>query len=201
MGDLPRQFRRSRADFPPHDGYLRADAARVAYWRTRLQRDPGKPRIGISWRGGTESTRRVLRTVDIDAFVPLVRSVDADWVCLQYGDVASDLERVRRHGVELLYEESSIKDLDEFAALVSGLDLVITVCNTTVHYAGALARPTWVLTPHVPEWRYGLRTLSLPWYPSTRILRQPDHGAWDSVFLAARSALADWRQEFTKTVG
>ena len=73
---------------------------------------------------------------------------------------------------------NSIKDLDEFAALISALDFVITVCNTTVHYAGGVGTPVWVMAPKVPEWRYGLYSTVLPWYPSSRIYRQQEHGEW-----------------------
>lgn len=198
MGDLPRYFRRSRDAFPDHRGYLAADLDRVAHWRAALDAAgrPGRPRIGLTWRGGIDQTRKGLRTVDVTQLVPLVASADADWVCLQYGDVETDLERAAAAGAPLHYWPESIRDLDEFAALVSALDLVITVCNTTVHYAGALARPVWVMAPKVPEWRYGLRFESMPWYPSSRMFRQADHRDWDSVFAAVEQALTPWVARF-----
>lgn len=190
MGDLPRLFRRKHADFPAHQGYLKADAARVQYWRGRLaERGPG-PYIGLSWRGGSESTRRGLRTMDVTHLERLTRSHRADWVCLQYGDVGEDLAKAAAVGMTLHYWPESIKVLDDFAALISALDLVITVCNTTVHYAGALAKPVWIMSPRIPEWRYGLHSAVLPWYPSSRIFRQPEAEDWQGVLDAIDQELS-----------
>lgn len=181
IGDLPRHFRRSRDAFPLHSGYLRADPARVEHWRERLASLGKSPKIGISWRGGTEHTRKVLRTIDVPMLSPLFESCNADWVCLQYGDVTKELEAAKRARLPIHYWAESIKDLDEFAALISALDMVITVCNTTVHYAGAIGKPVWIMAPRIPEWRYGLHSSQLPWYPSSRIYRQAHDGDWTSV--------------------
>lgn len=192
IADLPRRFRRSVQAFPAHDGYLRADAARVAHWRATLASLGARPKIGVSWRGGMESTRRVLRSTELTALKPLWEAVGADWVCLQYGNVQGDLEAARDAGMPIHHWPEPIKNLDEFAALISGLDLIITVCNTTVHYAGALARPTWILAPKVPEWRYGLRTATLPWYPSTTMYRQAELGEWGELIHRVSQELSSW---------
>lgn len=189
IGDLPRVFRRSHADFPVHRGYLRADEERVRYWREQLACAGKGPYIGLSWRGGIESTRRGLRTLDVERLAPLTGRCSATWVCLQYGDVGADLAKANEAGLTLQYWPESIKDLDEFAALITALDLVITVCNTTVHYAGALDRPVWVMAPKVPEWRYGLHSKVLPWYPSSRIFRQTEAENWQSVLDAVNEEL------------
>jgi tetratricopeptide (TPR) repeat protein len=181
IGDLPRRFRRTRESFPHHDGYLRPDPARLQYWRDQLDALGPKPKIGVSWRGGTEATRRVVRTMDVTQLATIVDAVDAEWINLQYGDVESDLTRAKAAGFDLHSWPGAIQDLDEFSALITTLDLVVTVCNTTVHYAGALGRPVWVLSPRVPEWRYGLTSLAMPWYPSSRMYRQRRDGDWDSV--------------------
>jgi tetratricopeptide (TPR) repeat protein len=194
LGDLPRWFRRSAEAFPAHSGYLCADAGRVEHWRCALAALGPRPKIGISWRGGSEGTRRVLRSLEVPGLRPLFDAIDADWVCLQYGKVEADLMAGQEAGLPMHYWPDSIRDLDEFAALISALDLVVTVCNTTVHYAGALARPTWILAPQVPEWRYGLRTRSLPWYPSTRVFRQDKLGEWAPLLRTVSQELSAWGQ-------
>jgi tetratricopeptide (TPR) repeat protein len=194
LGDLPRYLRKHRAQFPDHDGYLVADSQRRSYWRSMLDaRAPTRrPRIGFSWRGGTERTRTSLRSMDIMDMSPLTRHLDATWVCLQYGDVAADVRRANDEGFACSYWKEGIDDLDEFAALVSELDLIVTVCNTTVHYAGALAKPVWVLAPKVPEWRYGLAFRSMPWYPSSVVYRQEQAGEWASLVAQVGQDLANW---------
>jgi tetratricopeptide (TPR) repeat protein len=190
MGDLPRMFRREAADFPSRAGYLVADRQRVDHWRKVLSALGRRPKIGVSWRGGTQATRRVLRTMSVTDLLGAFDAVDVDLVCLQYGDVASDLHEVKRTGIDLHYWPEAIEDLDEFAALISALDLVITVCNTTVHYAGALARPVWVMAPRIPEWRYGLHSRTLPWYPTSVMYRQASDREWGDVLDAIRRDLA-----------
>jgi hypothetical protein len=190
MGDLPRIFRREAADFPSRAGYLVADRQRVDHWRKVLSALGRRPKIGVSWRGGTQATRRVLRTMSVTDLLGAFDAVDVDLVCLQYGDVSSDLHEVKRTGIDLHYWPEAIEDLDEFAALISALDLVITVCNTTVHYAGALATPVWVMAPRIPEWRYGLHSRTLPWYPTSVMYRQATDREWGDVLGAIRRDLA-----------
>lgn len=190
MGELPQQFRRSVAQFPQHSGYLRADPGRVAYWRETLESLGPEPKIGLSWRGGTEQTRTVVRSMQAQNLVSLTHGLPAQWVCLQYGKVDEDLARAREAGLHMHYWKAAIDDLDEFAALICALDQVITVCNTTVHYAGALGQPVWVMAPKVPEWRYGLRSERMPWYPSSRVYRQVHAGDWAALLARVRQDLS-----------
>jgi tetratricopeptide (TPR) repeat protein len=196
MGDLPRLFRSKRADFPDHTGYLKAAPERISHWRSTLDGidGGGRPRIGVSWRGGVEATRKVVRSVEVTEFVSLQTCIDATWVCLQYGEVAKDVERANAAGLPLHYWPEAIKDLDDFAALISALDLVVTVCNTTVHYAGALAKPVWVLAPKIPEWRYGLHSAVMPWYPTSKMFRQAEADAWPELFDRVGRALNEFGQ-------
>ena len=190
MGDLPQRFRREVEAFPQHRGYLSALPARVEHWRRTLAALGDRPKIGVSWRGGTEQTRSVLRTMSADQLGRIATATEADWICLQYGPVEQDLGLAARSGMALHYWPEAISDLDDFAALISALDLVVTVCNTTVHYAGALGRPVWVMAPRVPEWRYGLRFQTMPWYPSSEMYRQSVDGDWDDVLRRVSQDLA-----------
>lgn len=192
-GSLPVHFRRSAAAFPRHAGYLRADPERAAFWRQRLDATGARLRIGVSWRGGTAKTRGRLRSLPPAALAPLLALPDACFVSLQYGDVAAELAELRRaSGVPVLEFPEAIADYDETAALVAGLDLVVTVCTSIVHLTGALGRPVWVLVPSVPEWRYCLAGDTLPWYPSARLFRQPAGAAWPDTIAAVAAALAAW---------
>lgn len=181
MGSLPAFFRRRREDFPKHEGYLRADPERIAYWRSRLDALGPGPKIGLSWRGGVAGTRRHLRSMDLAELLPLLCQ-PASFVNLQYGECAGELETLNReHGQTLVYWPDALEDYDETAALVCALDLVISVCTAIVHLAGALGKPVWVLVPSIAEWRYLDRGESLPWYPSARLFRQTEPGRWQDV--------------------
>lgn len=83
-------------------------------------------------------------------------------------------QRVRRF-------KTGFASLDNTASLIKTCDLVISTCSTTVHLAGALGVPCWVLAPLVPEWRHGFFSLRMPWYPSVKVFRQRAHGEWAAL--------------------
>jgi tetratricopeptide (TPR) repeat protein/ADP-heptose:LPS heptosyltransferase len=190
LGDLPQKFRPSQDSFPGK-AYLKADPDRVAYWRQKLEATGPRPWIGVSWRGGLQATRKVLRSMSPAELAPMTTAINATWISLQYGSVEEDLKIAAEANVALTHWNESIADLDEFAALIEALDCVVTVCNTTVHYAGALGKKVLVLAPQFPEWRYGLNTTHMPWYPDARVLRQPSHNDWPGVINEAILCLKD----------
>ena len=193
MGSLPGIFRPNAGAFPQQaGGYLRADPTRVAYWRQRLRALGAGPAIGISWRGGSPRTRRTLRSIDPETFASMLSAPGAQLVSLQYGDSETDLVRLRAAvGKPIHHWPEVIADYDETAAVVSALDLVISVCTSIVHLAGALGSRAWVLVPQVAEWRYGRRGERMPWYDRVRLYRQTTLGEWQPVLRQIGAALAD----------
>ena len=190
LGDLPQHFRSSLEAFPGKP-YLRADPDRVAHWRRKLEVTGPRPWIGFSWRGGMQATRRILRSMSLDELAPVTFGIEGTWISLQYGSVEEDLRTAEAANFKLTHWAKAIVDLDEFAALIEALDYVVTVCNTTVHYAGALGKQTLVLAPHIPEWRYGLTTDRMPWYANVTVLRQSQLNDWSSVVAEAGKRLSD----------
>src|SRR5262249_46133410 len=179
-GSLPGVFRRSESAFPRHSGYLRADATRIAAWRQRLEELGGGVKVGLSWRGGSAKTRTRLRTIPIAQLAPLLGVEGCTFVSLQYGPCEAEIrDAVETLGVAIHHFPEVIPDYDETAALVSALDIVVTVCTSIVHLSGALDRQVWVLVPSVPEWRYCFRDETLPWYPSARLFRQAPGESWE----------------------
>tara|TARA_B100000686_G_C16070153_1_gene608965 strand:- start:283 stop:537 length:255 start_codon:yes stop_codon:yes gene_type:complete len=71
--------------------------------------------------------------------------------------------------------------MDDLAAQINCLDLVVSVANTTAHIAGALGIKTYVLLPYVADWRWQNKGEKCPWYPSVTLLRQTQPGNWSSV--------------------
>jgi len=183
-------FRRRREDFPAHQGYLLADAGKVAHWRAELERLGPGLKVGFSWRGGTPTTRRRLRSIGLRDLRGLLAVPGCRFVSLQYGDVAAELAEARREGIELQHWQGAIDDYDETAALCCALDLTVSVCTAVIHLNGALGRPVWVMVPSVPEWRYARSGESMPWYPSVRLYRQQPDGPWDEVFGRVAADLA-----------
>jgi Flp pilus assembly protein TadD len=171
-GSLGQHFRRQAADFPAR-AYLRADPARSEQWGEKLAALGEGRRVGISWTGGMQRTGRSRRSLTLEQLQPVLGLPGIKWISLQHNDSG---------GCEAIHRFPGVtRDMDELASLISALDLVVSVCNTNVHIAGALGKEVLVMAPFVPEWRYGLSGERMVWYPSARVFRQARYGAWGEV--------------------
>jgi tetratricopeptide (TPR) repeat protein len=171
------------------DAYLTADAARVARWKKAIG-DKGF-KIGIAWQGKTGGNNDAERSFPLKALAPLAKIPGVRLISLQKGEgeaALADLAQVESLGAD--FDAGGDAFLDTAAAMQS-LDLVITCDTSIAHLAGALARPCWVALKRVPEWRWQLERDDTPWYPATRLFRQPARGDWDSVFAGMAAALRD----------
>ena len=114
-----------------------------------------------------------------------------DFISLQYTDCADELAGLAAtHGVTLQHWHEAIDNYDETAALVSALDLVVSVCTSVVSLSSALGQQVWVLVPSSPGWIF-LRTGDRsPWFPSARLFRQQQAGNWQPTLEQVASALA-----------
>ena len=189
-GSLPHYFRRAAADFPARHAYLAADAARAAFWRKKLAAGPAV-RVGISWRGGTPRSRQFTRSTALAQWLPALSVPGVAFHALQYGDIAHELEALRGLGGAIISGlGDAIQDVDELAAIISSLDLVVSIDNTVAHLAGALGKPVWTLLPESPEWRYPRRGSDMPWYPSMRLFHRGAGESWEPVIERVTTALA-----------
>ncbi|SEJ40253.1 hypothetical protein SAMN05192539_1010123 [Paraburkholderia diazotrophica] len=81
-------------------------------------------------------------------------------------------------GLHVIDQTGELQSFDDTAALICNLDLVVTVCTSAAHLAGALGRPTWLLLDVNPHWTWMTGRHDSPWYPSVRIYRQRAYGDW-----------------------
>jgi len=189
-GSLPRRYRRSRAAFPQHRGYLSPDPGKLARYRAMLAALGPGHKVGLAWRGGVAKTRRALRSIEPAQLRVLLDRGDTHFVCLQHGVDEQDLAALATMaGSRVHHWPDALTDIDETAALLCALDHTVTVCNYLVHLGGALGRDVRVAVPASPEWRYLREGEDMPWYPSVRLFRQ-DHAAdWEPVL---RRIAASW---------
>ncbi|MBK6851617.1 MAG: tetratricopeptide repeat protein [Burkholderiales bacterium] len=192
-GQLPEIFRRSDSAFPFHHGYLKPDPHRTAIWKSLLTERLGQGlKVGISWRGGSVKTRMRARSLPAASWGEILSVPGVKFVNLQYGDYTQELAAINYlHGNCVHDFHLDNADYDDTAALVSALDLVVTVCTAVVHLAGALGQPVWILAPLSPGWRYTAERSTMPWYPSSRIFRQHTWGDWSAPCQELSAALAE----------
>ncbi|MDH5469060.1 MAG: tetratricopeptide repeat-containing glycosyltransferase family protein [Gammaproteobacteria bacterium] len=190
IGSLPGFFCSDFELLPDRKPFLKPAPESLAKWKGRYA-DMGEGRkIGVSWRGGLERTKRI-RSIELQLLEPVFRS-GAHFVNLQYGDCAQEINQLEREmGVHIhdWGDADPLVDLDDFAAQVAALDLVISVDNSTVHFAGAVGTPAWVLLPFSPDWRWMLERDDSPWYPSIRLFRQKVPGDWSCVISEVKTEL------------
>ena len=165
-------------------GYLKAPAEDVARWAQRLP--AGRRRIGLVWSGSTIHTNDANRSLALERLSPLFQSGDA-WVSLQKEVRESDQPALQASGLFDLTAE--LGDFADTAALISALDLVITVDTSVVHLAAALGKPVWLMVPFSPDFRWLLKREDSPWYPSLRLFRQQRLGDWEGVIARIGAAL------------
>jgi len=199
QSELGLAFRRSWTDFPKRDHLLRVDPKQQAALRKKYQSArPGKRLVGISWRSTGNYEVGWLKGPELSAWAPILSAnKDVAFVNLQYGDCRPDLEQVRETlGIDILHDTDvdPLRDMDRFAAQVAAMDLVISVSNTTVHAAGALGVPTWVLLAagRGRMWYWFQEKSESPWYASLKLLRQTKAGDWGSLIETCAQHLAAW---------
>lgn len=178
---LPRAFNTTLASIPSQVPYLHAAQPAVEAWRTRLPSAGGQRRIGLVWAGNPKHRRDRARSLPIELLLPLLAEPGCSFVSLQKGDAAAWLAKLDPRGERVFDYAPELESFADTAALISALDLVISVDTAVAHLAGALGKPVWILLPFAPDSRWMRDRSDSPWYPSARLFRQPAPGDWESV--------------------
>ena len=188
---LPLAFGTRLETIPSLVPYLRASSEDVKNWEARLG-PKQRPRIGLAWSGRPTYVNDRNRSIPLNALLPLL-DIDATFVSLQKDVHASDATVLQAHS-DLRHFSDELKNFSDTAALISRLDLVISIDSSVAHLAGALAKPVWVMLPFIPDWRWLLNRDDSPWYPTVRLFRQDDTRVWDNVIARIHAALGEFLQ-------
>lgn len=181
---LPFLFGTRLDSIPAALPYLAAAPARSERWQVALGVPPGVLRVGLVWSGNPRFENDAERSLPSPAVLaPLLDVPGVCFVSLQRDAVPAELAVVDLG--------AKIEDFADTAAIMSHLDLVITVDTATAHLAGALAKRCWVLLPdYQTDWRWLAGRTDSPWYPGVMTLfRQVRAGDWESVVQQVREAL------------
>ncbi len=158
--------------------YLQPDPARTAHWREWMRERPDV-RTGLVWSGSTGHSNDHNRSLPLEDFMAALPA-GMQFVCLQK-EVRTADQPLLDACPNILQVSAQLNDFSDTAALVAGLDLVISVDTSVAHLAAAMGKPVWLLLPFVPDWRWMLDRTDSPWYPSMRLYRQPGPGQWAPV--------------------
>jgi tetratricopeptide (TPR) repeat protein len=194
MGSLPKFLRPDLMSFSKQKAYLIPDPYKVKRWRDRYTSLGEGLKVGIAWRGGLRPYEKLTRSTLLEQWAGLFSLKGFHYINLQYGDCEKELrEANEKFGVTIHDWEDAdpMKDLDDFAAQVAALDLVISIDNAAVHMAGALGVPVWTLLPFACNWRWMLKVEDTPWYPTMRLFRRHTYGGWDKVFQSVYDTLKE----------
>lgn len=183
INGLARWLRPNARSFPCSKGYLKADPGRTEFWQARLAQPGRGVNIGISWRSMLRNAHRNIHYMEIQQLADVLRVPGVNWVNLQYDECSEELDRVKRlYGIEIRQFDdiNLMNDLDDVAALMSALDLVIAPNTSVSLLAGALGVPVWQFNVKNVNW-HPLGTDRWPWFPGMKVYYREWNENWDSV--------------------
>jgi len=176
---LPLAFGTTLEKVPAEVPYLAVPARRMT---------DGRRRIGIAWSGSRQRGNDHGRSIPLAALAPLLATADCRFYLVQTD--RTDADAATLAGLpEVVDLRPQLGDFSETAAILAGLDLVISIDTAVAHLAGAMARPVWIMLPFAPAWRWLLGRDNSPWYPTTRLFRQDRPGDWSGVIDRVCAAL------------
>jgi hypothetical protein len=187
MMSLPMAMGLKLEQLPGKVPYTHADPARLEHWKKRLA-DMPRPRVALNWAGRPTHPNDANRSM---AFSHLTALADTGvtFLSIQKGTAATDAQ-----GMKLVNLSEEITSFEDTAAILSLVDLLISIDSSPVHMAGALGRPAWVLLPYISEWRWLEDRVDTPWYPTLRLFRQQQRGDWSGLMQQVKSELVQWRK-------
>jgi hypothetical protein len=193
IAQLGEYFRTKDEDFNGQP-YLVPDPDRLYQWQSLFETKK-KPVIGIAWRGGIFKTAAKYRQLDLEQLLPVLKSVDAHWVSLQYKPSGNEIAAFREEHPEIDLVEyphcTLSQDYDDTIAMIAALDHVVTMQTTVVHVAGGLGIPCWTFVPKTSQWRYGQGVEDFLWADSVRLIRQTEQGKWSDIMERTGEELAN----------
>ena len=190
ISTLANFFRNDIRDFPGTP-FLKADPVKF---------ERSKPRIGISWTGGSQKTRKDTRTISLEEMLPIL-SQDCEFYSFQYTpEAARDVCAFEgKHGIRIHHYPNYVecKNYDSTVNFAATMDAMITVPTAIMHVTGGLGIPTWVMNPLKAPWDCYNVGGKMPWYRSAEVFTQTKDGEWSGVV----QSIAEKLCSFQKSIG
>lgn len=183
---LPYVLGTDLSNIPAAVPYVYPDEEKAKLWAEQNRTQTF--RVGVVWSGNPGHARDRLRSIPFEEFSRLFLTPQVHFYSLQKGPAAKYAKDAGPNA-GLLDLEPFLLDFTDTAAVITNLDLVITVDTAVGHLAGAMGKPVWILLAHAPDWRWLKERSDSPWYPTARLFRQGSPGSWADVLDRVKSAL------------
>jgi hypothetical protein len=173
---LPLAFKTTVETVPAEIPYLAVNNEKQKHWQQRLG-DKNKPRVGLVWSGSTTGDSN--RAIPLHLLEPLMQlSLEFHALQLEVRDTdkaaLSNFHQIHTH-------QGALVDFSDTAALAQEMDIILSVCTSVAHLAGALGKPCYILLSYAADCRWMLDRNDSPWYPTAKLLRQDVLGDWSNV--------------------
>ena len=184
---------------PSHDHdvikppYVKEDAALREQWQNRLPKGD-RPKVGLAWAGSKTNKNNRHRSITLASLAPLAQA-NVNFYNLQLGKPGLQAANPPQ-GMKMIDLTPLVGDFADTAALISELDLVVSVDTAVVHLAGAMDLPVWVFLQYTPDFRWLLEGDTTPWYSSVRLFRQKTFGDYADVIERVATELTAWAANF-----
>ena len=175
---LPLAFKTTLENIPSDMPYLYAEKSKISLWGERLG-PKIKPRVGLVWSGSKGHKNDHNRSL-LFKQLKLICDLPFEFHCLQKEIREIDLKVLGKEG-NIKEHQNELIDFSDTAALISHLDLVVSVDTSVAHLAGALGKNVFLMLPYAPDYRWMNERPDTPWYPTMRLFRQPKADDWTSV--------------------
>jgi hypothetical protein len=170
-------FKADLNNIPYAERYISPSPEINAKWAQRFHAK-SKLQIGVTWSGSQLHVNDHNRSMTLAQLQPLF-NLEVEWHVLQ--------TEIRPTDESLLAQtpfkdwRSDLTSLHETAGLIDQLDLLISVDTSVAHLSAAMGKPTWIMLPYAPDFRWLLNRADSPWYPTVQLFRQPTPQDWTTV--------------------
>jgi len=195
LGSLPLAFEIVLDTIPARVPYLQAPRESETIAGLNDKSNDARLLVGICWAGNPAFPNDHNRSIPLAIFERLFQVTDLRFVSLQQNLRPGDESILDRFDNIDQTSDRKGSGLADTAALISRLDLIVTVDTVIGHLAGALGRPVWILLPFSAYWPWLRERTDTPWYPTARLFRQPQPGDWKSVLESVAGALKGIRDQ------